>query len=546
MTTPTLQIRPRKGSDPPMEREGRIVLQGERGWIISGDSAQIDRAAQTLGPICERFENTLLVAFGNMVGRITIPGLGVVEVVSGKWGEQHFEHMLADLAAIATELPFSADQPTWFPYDRSVLAREELRYHLFVYLRHILSPAAPRDYQLLPALQAILQQPLQRFESIRRDVPLAAAQRIDQHSLLRIAAGADGLIRAGTIAAAHTPIARALDGYLPRSVNERHITHSPDTPENRFVKSFLQLCTGIIEGMRQTLDATKTTDAFRLRIRDECAEMEKTLAPLARHPFWQEVGPMLYLSTGSTVLQGRRGYRDIYRHFVRLRLAAQIPLDERELHDLLESKDIAHLYEIWCYFTMVRLVRELLGSPTHADRPRPKGLQMAVPHEFAVTWKDGVRLRYNPRYIYGIGAGRSYSVPLRPDIALHIDGTTPHTHLFDAKFRLDQIATLLPNNADISADDEADEVAEERRGTFKRADIYKMHTYRDALHGTGSVWVLYPGSENRFYSTAGTRSDPTLQPLPDLIEGVGAIALRPEDDGDAALRTVLKHLLESS
>ncbi len=35
---------------------------------------------------------------------------------------------------------------------------------------------------------------------------------------------------------------------------------------------------------------------------------------------------------------------------------------------------------------------------------------------------------------------------------------------------------------------------DERAGVFKRADVYKMHTYRDAIAGAQSAWVMYPGT----------------------------------------------------
>ncbi len=39
---------------------------------------------------------------------------------------------------------------------------------------------------------------------------------------------------------------------------------------------------------------------------------------------------------------------------------------------------------------------------------------------------------------------------------------------------------------------------------FKRADLYKMHAYCDAIPNARSVWILYPGSELRFFSEDGS------------------------------------------
>lgn len=542
MTTNVLKIEPRGHSTPAQLQHGRYLLNGEQRWMISGPSDAVRVAAASLGPlIAERVENTLLITFGNTIGQIAVPGLGMIEVRSGKWGDEHFEQMLAELTRIATSLPFTIDQPSGFPYDRSVVGYPDIAYHLFVYLRFILSPQALRAERLQPALQAIVQQPHQRFDASRCEVPLAAAQRVDLTSLVGIAAGMGGFVRAEGLAA-RTPIVRVLQGHMPRTINERQTIHSTDTPENRFIKSFLELAGGIIEQMRRAIAHEHITPVFRERLLSDCVVMEQVLAPFAHHPLWNEVSRMSHVPASSTVLQSRRGYRDVYRHFVRLRLASRIPLDDRALADLLEARDIAHLYELWCYYTMVRLLTDLLGSPQHVDSPKITPLQVYVPHALAVTWPNGTRLRYNPRYAHGKGPGRSYSVPLRPDIALHVIGVTPQTHLFDAKFRLDRLASLLPAVDVEQPDADTDEIAEERRGTFKRGDLYKMHTYRDALQGTGSVWILYPGTESRFFSVAGGRID-LGQTMPHSFDGVGAIALRPEQDGDATARAVLARIL---
>jgi len=517
-----------------------MVLHGEKRWQIFGDPAWIPQAAAVLGRLVdEQIAGVLLISFGNTVGRISVPGLGMIEIISGKWSEDHFEQMLADIAQIATGLPFTMDQPTGFPYDRSVIARKDVLYHLFIYLRHILSPAAPRGEQLLPALQIILAQPHQRFESQRHTVRLAAASRIDARSLTRIAAGKGGVALAEG-AAARTPLARVLQGHLPRSVDERQITHSIDTPENRFVQSFLQLSLGIIAQMRANLNDLPEAGAFRARIKADCDRMEQNLRPVAQHRIWDAVGPMTHLPAGSTVLQGRRGYREIYRAFVRLRLATHIPVDADTLRDILEARDIARLYELWTYFTMARLLEKLLGPPQQAISASAGRWQYQLQQKCEVRWAGGIRLRYNPTYRRGTGADRSYSVQLRPDIALHTGGAEPQTHLFDAKFRLDPTTALPQDDEDADADTVA---IEERRGTFKKADLYKMHTYRDALKA-GSVWILYPGSEGHFYTTAGTHLKLPGATLPLPLEGVGALALRPEPDGDAVLRTVLQKLLQ--
>jgi hypothetical protein len=64
--------------------------------------------------------------------------------------------------------------------------------------------------------------------------------------------------------------------------------------------------------------------------------------------------------------------------------------------------------------------------------------------------------------------------------------------------------------------------------TAKRADLYKMHTYRDAL-GVRAAVVVYPGETCRFYSMYERSISPTLHSL--LIgelSGVGVLTRKPD------------------
>jgi uncharacterized protein len=126
-------------------------------------------------------------------------------------------------------------------------------------------------------------------------------------------------------------------------------------------------------------------------------------------------------------------------------------------------------------------------------------------------------------------------VLFRPDIALDVlGGAQAGWHLFDAKFRLDRIDEVMP----LQDDDLEAQRGEERRGTFKRADLYKMHAYRDAIVGTRSVWILYLGSEYRFFSIEGLHLDSPVG----NFDGVGAIPLPPSCDAGEA-RQILRALI---
>lgn len=495
------------------DARGVLRVEGEQSWELVGPAELIKLAHADLRDVTRRaYAEMLHLDFGNAVGVFRVRELGTIEVVSGKWDESHFDAMLADVARVASALPFAAGTAGPLPYDRTLSTRDDLVYHAYVYIRHILSESAPRHVRLMPSLRAILEEPHRRVVHEVADVPTDRLQRMDHATLLAIASG-----YGATMESRSRRLPPALGGRLPRVLPERQCVSTVDTPENRFVKGFLEQVSAVLARMR---DVCAADTRFAHRVRAECRALSDLLAPTIRHPLWREVGRMTQLPSGSTVLQQRRGYRDVYRHFALLRLATKhLPISAHEARDLLEGKDIAALYEMWCYFRVVDVVRELLGAPESVDAVKRDPLQHSISREFEVQWANGVSVLYNATFSKTKTAGRqSYSLPLRPDIVLLLpDGAV---HVLDAKFKLAWLDT------------DADDI---ERATVKLDDVYKMHAYRDAIECARSAWVLYPGTEKRSFAPAAASGS--------SVEGVGAIPLQPVLGGDGALRDLLVAML---
>ena len=496
------------------DARGVLRIEGERAWEVVGPGPLIDVVCDDLGEVSRRVHGEVVhLDFGNAVGVFRVRGLGTIEVVSGKWSEAHFDAMLADVARIASALPFSAGTAGPLPYDRTLTANDDLLYHAYVYIRHILSESAPRHVRLLPSLRTIVAEPHRRAEGQVIQVPPEQLRRVDEATALAIATAAGPLVE---VPAGRVPA--ILRGYLPRRVPERQYRTTTDTPENRFVKAFLELVSAVLARMKVLL--IKDT-RFARRILAECGRLEQIVSPIRRHPLWRDVGTMTHLPANSTVLQRRRGYREVLRHFVLLRLATRhLPITAHQARDLLEGKDIAALYEMWCYFRVVELLGELLGPPDSADTPKRSKLDVRLQWEFEVRWPCGVRALYNATFSRRKDAGRrTYSLPLRPDVVLVLaDGTV---HVLDAKFKLQWV----PGD-----EDDID------RATVKLDDVYKMHAYRDAIEAARSAWVLYPGTERHEFAPVDGACG---------VEGVGAIPLRPESDGGETLRALLQRVVGS-
>ena len=525
------------GRGVPEQTDRGYRLQSERKWVVAGDEQALDEIADQL-PSANRSwagTNALILNLVNSVGVLNLPHLGEVELVTGKLGTDQFDAMLRELTESATTLPFSAGDPASAGYVGTA-PRDEVLYHAFVYLRYILSDRAPPEVRLLPALETIVREPHRLWRSERRDVRIEALTRVDAHTPLDLLTRPGMAVTAASLSPSGARLAERLGGRLPEVVSERRIRPTTDTPENRFVKAFIGQARAIIGRIRSA--ASSKPDAFRRNLLRDCDRMEASLMPIARHSMWEEVGRMVRIPFSSTVLQRQRGYRRVLRHFSRIRLAPTIPLDRDGMRDLLELKNVALLYEIWTFFRLVREISAVLGrQPVRSTRLVSDDFGVVFPTGGTFKWDPGVQLVYNQRFSKSRdGQSHSYSVPLIPDIALSVpDGPNAGLHLFDAKFRVQALPDvgLGADDRDGGHDKDA-----ERAGSFKRADIYKMHTYRDAIPDARSVWILYPGGEFSFFgkpSRGGPYDDGALsspEGLPDGVEGVGAIPVAPVVGGD--------------
>ena len=525
------------GEGPTVSPDGLPRLTGEWPWVFKGIEEEATLLAEGLPGVSERHGGIVLLGFGNSVGLFDVPGLGRFEVVSGKWTDRDFQAMLEEMTEIAVNLPFDSGGNGALPYDRTVATQPEPIYHAFVYLRSLLLESTAGERSLLPSLRLILRQPHRRLDRSSHEVPIERLSRFN-------ASTAEDMVRSRELSqvsssmAQRIPLARAMHGFLPAASMEAVAIHSVDNPENRFVLGFLKLAEGIIEGARRL--ATRSADALGASILADCALMAQALQPIVSHGMWKEVGPMVHVPASSSVLQRGRGYRDIFREWGRLRLASRFPLDPSATDDLMKLKDIAKLYELWCFALMTRTLGEILGPPTRATRAEVGDRNVTLRQNAEVQWAVGVRLAFNRSYrASGSDRHSSYSLGLRPDISLEIrTGEVTVLHLFDAKFKVDALSAL---QEETSGTDGVGADAAEREGKFKHQDIYKMHTYLDAIGAAQSSFMLYPGTRFRFFSPQGGTDVPG--DLGAESHGVGAVPCLP-GGSSPELRELLEQLLK--
>lgn len=367
------------------------------------------------------------------------------------------------------------------------------------------------------------------------------ARSVDSRSLIDLVSRPGGLERAP--AGLGGALSKIMKEHLPRVVLERQAIRTVDLPENRFVRAFLDQCLDVVAQMRQLIVNEARLSVHSVRLQSECDQIETALRPIRQASLWDDVGMMTYIPAGSTVLQRRWPYRETFRHFTRLMLGSRVPVDQRDVWAILEAKDAAHLYELWCYFAVVEAVTDGMGRrPDEASASIASHLDVGVPWKYDVVWHatqgtPRVNVIYNATFSRAGEYWRSSSVTLRPDVLLEIkpqNAEKPERHAFDAKFRVKLESP--PRQGLEGAEEGGDDWASARIGRNVLSTYETAHTYRDALENVRSVRILYPGTEASFHPAHGAVNG--------LRDGVGALPLRP---GDAVqmmqLRDVLSDLI---
>ena len=316
------------------------------------------------------------------------------------------------------------------------------------------------------------------------------------------------------------------NGHLYR-VEEQIQTN--DTQENRFLKFALSQITSKYDVLKRRIENLNNVSDVK---KEEMRNTLSTLQHLQRNPFFRTVGRYKGMNQESMVLHKATGYSQVYRTWNLLRRGYS-------LYDglyRLQTKDIATLYEIWCFIEVSHIVKDKLHlSDTdvdHRNRMEMNGVFTwelgKGEHSRILFKKDNVELAeliYNPKNTERENSDMGMkdlvvrTVPQKPDIVLQLTKNDLQqgmkmTYLFDAKYRIAD----RQNGVDNPPDDA----------------INQMHRYRDAIYYKDydgqslkkeviGGYILFPGD--------GEKADVEVSRFYKSISevNIGAFPLRPKD-----------------
>lgn len=481
----------------------------------------------------------------NTAGKVV--ARGGVEVRSRKLTyKADYQQMLADITERCVGLLQELRSPSSFKAMPDVGDDVTTLGQRFAFVRALLQRPSFEN-----ALHRIATHPHEMWRREAEHQPIARGSKLSGKVQRQLARGG----RRVAVPATHPVHARL--ATLPAHVSVTRSTRTDDTPENRFVKFALRSFHRFLDEMRSKVNEVKDQRLHK-EIEGLCARLDVALTA----DVLRRAGELTFLPLGSPVLQRREGYREVLQAWVHFQMAAKLVWAGGEKVYGAGQRDVATLYEYWVFFALLKVVAQVfsLNEPEANTLIEPTddgfGLKLKAGRYLALTGQSTqpgrnleVRFSYNRSFkaTNTPRASGSWTHTLRPDYTLSLwpAGFTEdeaeqqelmvHVH-FDAKYRLDQVTDLLGETQRVDIDpyvaaktsDKLDATkSEEARGTYKRADLLKMHAYRDAIRRTQGAYVIYPG-----YSGDATR----LTGFHEVLPGLGAFALRPDSGTDALTR----------
>lgn len=422
----------------------------------------------------------------------------------------HYPQMLAEIAEISLPAILDYKSPLFRNYGLSPKTDSDF-YEDFLILEYIFE-----KLDLESSYEYVRRNPYAVLMKVKNMAPSGCAYSIDPSDIVHFSSG-------GCWNVSNMPGLRAAPEYIPNTVYEETL----DTPENRLVKDLLIRIQDRIHTLMESFLMNQAG-----YVHDSLLDMASIIDRLLSDRWLEDVKRLEHEPFESTVLLKRQGYRELFEAYIVLGMSIEFRMDEGPELIRGHEKKVYETYECWCYLKLYQCLFEMSDNkPPLRVSGKNKTVTFRKPISFEIIRRSGeytVEFYYNKDFDQDIEEFRSYSIRLRPDFTLVITNNGNKSIInFDSKYKV-----KLKDPSEIAIED-----SEMKIGCWEY-DIYKMHTYRDALLKSMGSYVLYPGTgEGKYYVK------PPDEQFWDEREGmvlpsVGAIPLVPGKDDDG-----LKHAI---
>lgn len=461
-----------------------------------------------------------------------------------------YRKMLEDITAYYTDLVLMQGSPVTQKLEIDNDTPQQTLYQRYAFIRSIVESPAFQE-----AIHKIIANPVRKWEETIVERNSSNVKRLTRRNMHQIASSRD---RIPVYNGEEIGLPHGLNS-VPRTLTVAYKRDTLDNQENQFVKFALRSFSSFCSELRCKKNAND-----RLK-----AEIDKTMDVLNGHLstlFFKQVSMPSQLNLNSPVLQRKEGYREILQAWLMFDLAAKLSWKGGDNVYEAGKRNVAVLYEYWVFFKLLEVISRVFEIDpvsinklvkTDADK-----INLEI-QQGKMTMIEGLydagRRKFNVRFYYNrtfahtreeedLDKAGSWTMNMRPDYTLSIwpgeismeqaerEDLIVHIH-FDAKYRVNKIDLGVDDSMNDEQMSEAllNEKKEQEEGIYKRADLLKMHAYKDAIRRTSGAYILYPGTVER-----------RLRGFHEIIPGLGAFCLTPSnyDEELISLQVFLLKIVE--
>ncbi len=370
---------------------------------------------------------------------------------------------------------------------------------------------------LMSSINHILQRPHHKIEQINEIVPSHKAKRSENKSATWLSK------KPHLFEKATNGIEVCGETYVPRKTLDTKKELTYNTFENRFIKWMIWQLERKLKNFEEKFKIESTEQDFDSRVVDRVNKMRRKLKQSWHNSFLYHVGGLGSSNGTSLVLQMAPGYREAYKYYLMMIKGLHINSDIFSL----SIKNMAQLYEYWCFLK----INQLLRHKYHLERndlvsvdKNGITVNLVKGKESCLVFRDSS----NDEYFYLIYNRKFSNLPTlsqQPDNIVELKkkgANVNNLYVFDAKYR-------------VSVDE--DYISAFGQPGPPEDTINTMHRYRDAVVSKNynqeelrkkvfGAYVLFPyNNENKF---AGKEDKPPHKFFRSIEEvGIGAIPFLP-------------------
>ncbi len=458
-----------------------------------------------------------------------------------------YRKMLEDITSYYTDLVLMQGSPVTQKLEIDNDTPQQTLYQRYAFVRSIVESSTFQE-----ATHKIVSNPVRKWEETTMDRNVSNVKRMSRRNMHQIATSRD------RIPVEHGECMGLPQGLnsVPRKLTVDYKRDTLDNQENQFVKFVLRSFCSFCSELRGKKNAND-----RLKV-----EIDKTIDVLNGHIntfFFKLVSMPSQLNLNSPVLQRKEGYREILQAWLMFDLAAKISWKGGDNVYEAGKRNVAILYEYWVFFKLLEVISRVFKidpvSVNNLVKTDADQINLEI-QQGKMTMIEGVydtgNRKFNVRFFYNrtfvhtredeeLHKAGSWTMNMRPDYTLSVwpgeitmnqaekEDLIVHIH-FDAKYRVNKIDLGADDtmNEEQMSDALLNEKKEQEEGIYKRADLLKMHAYKDAIRRTSGAYILYPGTIQR-----------RLKGFHEIIPGLGAFCLTPSNY-DEELITLQEFLLK--